>query len=643
MVVLCQATSRQSPGPERYQEMQKQSPIVQSQSPTEAPADLRTNTNTAVAQTPFPEAQYLSQSPPHQLFQDTPSDAPSIESFTQGQLGDDERSEESEPVEHKHLPRTSSLQLEHGLADPDIRSLVQDPVIIGDNAPVFLHETLSADSYVESPKEIHSPRSTTSSNNRTPTQSSFANKSPSSTPHATWQDNGEKMLPRQETREDSSTYVGEGLQSGQLSGPQSRVSTEAPYSLDSRAATITNRDVMQANKLRTQSSGDTKSTIRSVRDERDFGGPLVVPSKPTAVPKNEFDLISRAPARMSALAASEVSPTDRFSQKRSARPLRSRPVSTSRDSLGVPGVSQDYLTQDSNIHGMPVPVGPIGPPSPIAPYRPTPQEALEQRGRTGPIHYGLDHDFVPDSDHERARSRSQSYSRTSTTRRPSQDSRRLRKPSTGHDSTDRASGDIPSHSYSGELPREKSPTLRQQAPQYEIEGVPTPIEWPTESSPRSRRGSRGSAFFRSLTLGSSSRLDEPPLPKAPDTQPTASPVVLPGTGERKGRRASILRSLTGNSGSGSASSQSKVKTTRIPPVPQHEKPAQVSPAIAPQVGDDEFPSRGNLRSASSKLSKRLQRSSTSGNTEQATSKKNRFSGIGVNISLDFTRLFTDKY
>lgn len=631
--MLCQATSRISPGPEHSRGMQQQFPIVQSQSPTNARADLRVNSSKAVAQTPSPEPQYSSQSPQHKSTRDTPSDTPSVESFTQSQLGDDERSEESEPIDQTHLPRTSSLYLKHGPADLESSPSVQNPVTIGDSAPVFLHETPSADSYVESPKEIYSPRSTTSSNNRTPTQASFANGSPSATLRSNWQDDGERTLPWQEG---PGAHDGESPHSAQFSQPNLRFSSQAPYNLD-------NRDAMGSNKPQKQPSGDVKNTIRTVGDERDSGEPLVVPSKPKGLPKADLDLISRAPARMSALAASEVSRTATDAQKKSAKPTRSRPVSSSRDSLIVPGASQVYPMRGSSIDDMPVPVGPDRPPSPISPYQPQPREALQQRGRAGPIHYGLDHDFVPDSNRERARSRSRSFSTTSAVRRPSQDSRRSRQPSTNHHPTPRVSSDIPPQSYLGAISREKSPNPREQAPEYQVEGVSPSIEWPPESKSRSRRGSRSSAFFRSLTLSSSSKLDEPPLPNATDAQSTSSPVISPGARERMGKRASILGSLTGNSGSGSGSGQSKVNVTSAPLVPQHEKPTQATPAIATQVEDDEFPSRGKSISAAGKLSKRLQRSSTSGNTEQATGKKKRFSGIGVSMSLDFTRLFTDDH
>jgi len=119
--VLCQATSRLFPGPKHSQGMQKQFPIVQSQNPIETPADP----SKAVPQAPSPGPQYSSQSPQHKPSRDTPSDTPSVESFTQSQLGDDERSEESEPTDQNHPPRTTSLYLKHSLADPESSRSVQ--------------------------------------------------------------------------------------------------------------------------------------------------------------------------------------------------------------------------------------------------------------------------------------------------------------------------------------------------------------------------------------------------------------------------------------------------------------------------------------------------------------------------------------
>jgi len=607
--------------------MQKQFPIVQSQNPIETPADP----SKAVPQAPSPGPQYSSQSPQHKPSRDTPSDTPSVESFTQSQLGDDERSEESEPTDQNHPPRTTSLYLKHSLADPESSRSVQNPVTIGANTPAFLQETPSADSYAGSPKEIHTPRSTTSSNNRTPTQASFTNGNTSATLPSNRRDGAEKPLPWQETREEGFAHDDDGAHSGRFSQLNS---SQVPHSPDNRAATPKNRDAMEPSTPQKQSSADSKSTIRNVRDETDFGEPLIAPSKPTAVSKAELDLISRAPARMSALAASEVSPTATDAQYSSAKPSRSRPVSSSRDSLGVLGASQDYSMRGSSIDGMPGRVEPDRAPSLISPYRSTPREPLEWRGQTGPIHYGLEHDFVPDSDYERDRSRSRSYSRSSAVTRLSQDSRRSQEPSTDHLSAFKANSDVPPQFFSGQISREMSPTPRQQAPEYQVEGVSPTIEWPPESNSRSRRGSRSSAFFRSLTLGSSSKIDQSPLLNAPDGQSISTPVDSPRTGERKGKRASMLRSLTRNSGSGSASGQSKVNETPTPSVPQHGKPTQAAPVITPQVEDDEFPSRGYSRSAASKFGKRLQRSSKSGNTEEVTGKKKRFSAIGVSHGLE---------
>lgn len=641
--MLCQAISRLSPGlghPSRG--MQPEPPNVQSQVPAQAFADLRPSLTSSSPPAPSPKPHHSTQNIQDQSSPSTPSETPSVESFTQSQLGDDERSEESEPTHQDHPPRTTSLYLKYGLADLKSSQKVHHPVTIQNSTPPFLQETPPASSYAGSPKEINSPRSATSSSNRTPTQANFPNGSPSATLRLNWQDGVGKPSPWQEIREEA---VNEAVvaHSDRTSQPNPRLSTQQPYSPENGAAIPTDRDTTGSNTPQKQSSGDSKSTIRNVRDGRELSEPSTTPSKPPGLSKGEQDLMSRAPARMSALAASEVSPSAADVQRGAAKPSRSRPVSSSRDSLGVPGASQDNQMRGSSFDGLPGGINHGISPSPVSLYRPTDREPFEQLGRTGPIHYGVEHDFVPDSDHERARSRSRSYSRTSTVTRSSQDSRRSREPSTDHTPPVQPSGEVPSQLYSGHISREKSPTPHVQAPEYQVEGVSSPIEWPSASSPRSRRGSRSSAFFKSLTLGSPSKGDEPPLPNAFDGHSGSSPVVSPGTGEKKGKRASILRSLTGNSGSGSASGRSKVNVTPTPMVPQHVQPTQAAPAIPPQVEDDEFPSRGNSRSAASKFGKRLQRSSTSGNKEQDTGKKKRFSGIGVGINSDFKRSITDDY
>lgn len=618
-MVLCQGTSPSSFG----LETQQQHNAVKPQTSTKALLDLRPNSGKAVAQTPSPEPQSSSQSSRHETNLDIVPDTPSAESSSQSQLGDDEYSEESEPTNQAHPPRTASMNPKHGLAhSKDSRTLRDSPTIEG-NASFFHKKTSSTDSYVESPKTIHTPRSTTSSENRTPTQASFANRSPSATLRSNRLDEVETSLPRREALENTGTHTVDGVHSGRIFPGDIQSSSPILYSPDVRNTAPFNHHAIEPNKTQKQSSSDSKSTVRYVKNEGSLSERAGASSKAADLPKAELDLISRAPARMTALAASEVSFTARDASRAVFRTSRSRPVSSSRDSLGVPGANPSYPNRGKSID-----IQPDGPISPISPSQLTAKDAVEHGGRTGPIHYGLDHDFVPDSDHERIRRRSRSYSKSSAITRPSQESCR------SQDHPFRLSSDVLSPDYSGQIAREKSPAPVQQAPEYHIEGTSPPLEWPTESTSRSRRGSKSSAFFRSLTPGNSPRPDEHPLPSPSEARSIASPVAPPAKAERKEKRPGILRSLTRNSGGGTTTGQGNPDSNPAPSAPSQGRLTQAVPTTTSQIEDDEFPSRGKSRSAASKFGKRLQRSSTSGNPEQNTTKKKRFSAIGVSPHLD---------
>lgn len=607
--MLCQAPSQPIPSPAPPSRgMQQQPPSVKAQPLAQAPPDLQADLSKAAAQAASPDPQYSSPSSQ----QRSPRDTPSLESFTQSQLGDDERSEQSEPTSQDHPPRHSSLYLKRGLIDPDGVRRVQDPVIVGDAAPVFLQETPSADSYIGSPKEIQTPRSTTSSN-RTPTQAHFGDGGPNAS-YPSRQAAVENGVPQGVIREEGSSNDSTRTDPGRFLPPQTRFSTQVPHNSEDHAA-----------------FGGSESPFRNVEAGRDPKESSIKSSNPSKLPNAEVDRILRAPARMSALAASQVSPIAVGPENGSTELSISRPRSSTRGSLGVPRPSQDYSMRGPSIDSIPSRIDPDRPPSPVSPQQSTIREIMDRRGRAGPIHYGLDHDFVPDSDHDGNRRRSRSNSRMNANARPSQDSRRSYEPNIHDHPAFRPSSDLATQSYSGQIPRDESPIPRQQAPEYQLEGVGNSIEWPPESKSRSKRSSRSSAFFKSFALGGSPKVDEPPLPNTMDTQTSSSPVISPAAGEKKGKRTSILRSLTGNSGSGSGSGQSRGNVIPTKSQPHYAQPAQVVPTQPSQAEDDEFPSRGNSRSASSKFSKRLQRSSTSGNTDQAGGKKKRFSGFGVSI------------
>lgn len=626
--MLCQAFPRQPSGAGLpSQGMHQPPPSVQALATDEAPVDFHAENGRALSQGASPEPQYAFQS----LQSMSPRDTTSVESFSQSQLGDDERSEESEPTRHDQRPRISNRCSKHNSLTSKDNVPTPNWTHLEGSPPSFPQDTTIVDPHVGSPKERSTPQSPTGSS-RTPTQATFADSiKPTALPTRPISvDN--PISSRQILEGDGASHSGE-LDPGRQSSPQSRLSPEIPCDQTDRAATPRNHEASEKGiaSPQKQPSGDSKTTIRKVNSDKDSRKSPGMVQSTTSLQDIDYDRLSRAPGRMNALAASEVKPIATNAQNAGATQSRSRISSLTRDSLGVPQQSEDHSLRGPSIDSLPSRIDLDRPPSPVSPYLSTAREASNRRGRAGPIHYGPEHDFVPDSGHER-RSRSGSYSKA----RPSQDSQR----GNVHDYLAfKSSGDRPPQTYPGRPSREHSPMLQQQAPEYQIEGARSPVEWPPESKSRSRRSSKSSAFFKSMALGSSPKTEEPLPSKTQNHEVTTSPKNPSTSEKRKSKRASIFRSLPGNSGSESASAQSKENANPNAPVSEPTQPVHSAhPPPPPQLEDDEFPSRGTSRTATSKLSRRLQRSSTPGNTEQSSGKKKRFSGLGVskNSGLRYT-------
>ena len=580
--VLCQAISqRQSsePFPPATQHQPSTPPAL---SHPQMPSD----TGQTLKQAPTLWVPSVGRSGSREARERSPQDTPSVESFTQSQLGDDERSSESELSSHDHPPRTTSLYLSHGLPDFDE---IMPTHALGKPLPI---------SHLASPRGINTPQSAASSD-RTPTQAFFTGVT--------------------------------GTMSKQ--SPHEQYSTPQPHGSGNQLQTASDTNDRTSEPPLKQSSGDSKTTIRATNDIRDPRLTTAVTASPEPS-EPDIDLISRAPARMSALRESEV-PFSRLDMAARRDRSQSRPVSQSRRSLGVPRTYSDNQIQHSNTDYEPANRTHSHQPTPTEPTEPPNCQVPVPQSRGAPIHHGIEHDFVPDSDHER-RSRSRSYSKASTKSRPSQDSPASQWHVFSEDPASKNNDEVPSQLFSGQIPREASRSSRQQAPEYEIEGTGPSLEWPADTQTRSRRGSKSSAFFRSLTSGSSSKADdEPPLPNTTDNQITPKPISNNFTTDEKKRKSlSLFRSHTGTSGSGGGNGQHQGPTaTSTSNVPQYNQPAYTNITGSRPVEDDEFPSRGTSRNAASKISTRLQKANSPDTPVQEGSKKKRFSGLGASILL----------
>ena len=578
--VLCQAISQQRSGepPSPATQQQPSSPATQSR-PGDAGA-FKQGLNQSQNPQRHSVDRFDSKGPDEDSLQGTPS----TESFTQGHLGDDERSSESEISSQERPPRTTSLYLRQDLLDADVDALNQAGGI-----PLFA-------SPLTSPKGINTPQSTASSN-KTPTQTRFPDNTDSTPgpsfhlPHVA--PNAQKIRHSPQTSTDFST-----------------------------------RDYDAPTK---QSSGDSSNTVRATKETADTHLSAPKADSPRS-PQSDADRLSRAPARMSALRESEI-PLSKSTRSARIDRSRSRSVSRPRHSLSVPGTYNDeqfehVLPSNNPTYGTyDHPQLPSRSPEPGSPGAPL------KKHRGAPIHYGIDHDFVPESSQER-KSRSRSYSRASTDTHLSQDSKgnreRIFQGAPAHGTGD----GVPSQFHSGQIPREASRSPRRQAPEYQIEGTGPALEWPSDTKPRSRRGSRSSAFFKSITSGSSSRADdEPPLPNKSDKQ-DGKPLLVndtPVAAENKRRSLRLLRPKSVASGNGDGSIQYQEGPASGSRSEQRAQPLMTRKPESPTVEDDEFPSRGDSKSAASRLSRRLQKGTPPDTFTQEGGKKKRFSGLGVSL------------
>lgn len=565
----------------------------------------------AAIRTSSPEPRRL----PQNSGQDSPRDTPSLESFTQSQEGDDERSEESAPTSQDHPPRASSLYLK-GLTTQKQNRSPRTPATIDNDGPTPAKETPLANPYFGSPKEVQTPRSATSSN-KTPTQATFT-------------DAGHPAIP--------TTTDGTSIQhlTGGQSSPRPISQPQSGFS----AQVLANNRRSQEPEPDRRLSQDSEGTFHTAGSE----GGLPETSSPT---------LQNAQNQRASLNTSSQVPTNMHmplqSEALQSRSLNSpanfqndRPDSVAYDSLNPRVPSRDHSWRGPSIDSDLGRTNLDHPPSPLTPRQPTNYGVSEQRDRTGPIHYGIDHDFDRPSETERSRSRSPSYSRHSRDTRRSQDSRPSLDPNILDHPAFRAVAEgngMPAQFNSRQPTREQTFIPRQQTAEQMLVGG-GPIEGKrSESKSRSRRGSRSSAFFKAFT--SPSKSDHPPLPNASDSQASSSPRNSPATGDRRSKRLSLFRSRSGNTGSGSGNSRSKdimVPQDASPRDPVTQVSRQADPT-APRRAEGDPYSKG----VSSRLSKKLQRASTSAKPEPDSGKKKRFSAIGVSITHPLRSQSTDEY
>ncbi len=589
MLVLCQAsyfaTPPSSPG-QLTRGMQSDRKLFDS------PSSARDAQQPAIDRTTLssPETHTFAQANAPESEQHTPS----VESFTQSQLGDDEQSDESIPEITSRPPRSFRGHT---------------------------NGSASSEPHDGTPKSKQSSRSHTSSN-KTPTQATFDHAHPntSNVPLAPERTESPQDLRRGAVSEhvpetsSASQYVA-AADRQQL--PHNSFKSPENNQMPSRAdgSRRSSSDYYQANPVARHrlskwsaldTSGREKINMRRDLDEQKAlhspndspgQGPPEMTDGDTHLASEMTESLSHDPLAMMQNSNGKVQRL--FSNDEKQRTL---------------GPSQDLTSQRVSIGSISSRIDPDQLPSPVSPQQPM-HKAPEERGRSVvPIHHGVGHDFGPESDAERARRRSPSFSRpfhNSPGPLEGNGPDMQARPASRQGAPTPENIAMPAHFYPG------------QAPEYALEesrqaDIPSP-----QPNSRSRRSSISSAFFK--VLSNNAKSDPPQVPNVADSSSTSA--------GRKSKRSSIFSSRRSNADSPIDNVQNKenitpqFRSSTFPIAPSYKAPPNVR-----QEEDDEFPQRPT-QSTSSRFSRQLQRASTSVQPQQkqGSGKKNRFSALGVSI------------
>ena len=538
--------------------------------------------------------------PQHDPSESTESDrnTPSEQSYSKGQLGDDERSSEdyyesadSGPeYSGPPPPRSSSLFI----GDRNARQpLPKSTTSSGETARAATQHTGAAGSRIGT----HSPRSTNSSN-KTPTQLSFD--------HA-------KAMP---------------------SMPSPLERTESPHEIHSVLPPDLGSHSSAERQIAESRGRQPSSTVRDMEPPPAIGG-AQFGNRPPDIRTNNLIL-----------------PIPQFS------PLMGEPhFSTSLSS----DLAQDPHHRGLSIGSIPSTLDPEHPPSPVSPFvQPREDSRDEKRGRTViPVHHGIGHDFVDESSVERARRRSQSFSRPFQSGRTLEDTRPLIGPDTEHHPAFRQSSETREvrqqiDYHPGPASGQRRSVSRDQAPEYESLGQGAPDLPSAEKKSRSRRGSRSSTYLRairdSVSPSRRSQARERSQHSFPDSIKTSdsphSTARSPDVNENdeKSRRSSIFGRIKASNNSASDQLPGKDSSALRAATMPMEHTNRVSTEMQKPTVYNSAPS--SKMTAASRLGQKLQRASTTVTQvkpEPEIGKKKRFSGIGSLFGRNQKRQSEDQF
>ena len=557
---------------------------------------------------------------------------PSIRSFTQSQLGDDEMSQDSTKDSSDRLPRSSKRYRQK--SQPLIPS-VNTTETTNDAVQELPLDGL----YAGLSKRQQSPHSVNSSN-KTPTQASFDKTVTPDLPSAI---DGTETAP----------HLRSGISIGATSEPNGTSNSSQNCSI---RAFKPSHSSLSPTRMESDESGKAEAfqsdrptnklglgSSEGAFDISTSGGPSAHHnnqgqhvdrsgnSRQFLEPQQMLDAHLRPSSESSRQSTQEQAITGRISTNRLSEAGLFAPIDGSHSRLRP---SQDLSVGRPSIDSLPSRIDPEGSPSPVSPQFPI-QMMPQPRGRPiVPVPYDIDHDFGPESNVARARRRSQSRSQSlgpldgrRRTRGPSlQDHPAFRQHTPSMENLAR-----PAQFYPDNITREQVLMHHQQKPKYALEGIGPPNLPSGEANSGSRRGSRSSAFLKSLAKSITES----------DTSATARPSgdyfdgspAPPSKVDTKSKRSSVFR-LHENHTDIISSDRPKSKEN-IAPKPASRSTSSSASQLPPPTeppkpvmdeGEDEFPIRPK-QTSSAGLSQKYQKASTSGNGEEG-SKRKRFSVMG---------------
>ncbi|KAG8534185.1 uncharacterized protein KY384_001029 [Bacidia gigantensis] len=562
-------------------------------------------------------------------------DAPSVQSITQSQLADDERSEEEKA---DRLPRSSKIYRKR-----DSSSHKESRRKSNSHELPAAGHMASADN--DSQNLAHEASSPSEMQRNTPTQATFGHRRSAGSPK------GMAISPVIPT-ENSEAAVGpneaQSKHESRLSSSSAYMALQSRYFTRSPNRAASQDSVTSRNPPNGESNG-ASSFQRQVPDPvghskivNEVDAQLSIQPTQSGSANESVTPGARRPNSIHQAVEQPTSAESRLNLPKSSNtldvPRHPNAATGDRDAPRSP--SRDVSGGRPSMESLPSQIDPDRPPSPMSPQLPI-QMTGSPRGRpVVPAHHGIEHNFGPQPSHEETERRSRSFSRpfnSSLERKRSGASDLQQYPPSMQRQLSTEDMVMPDGFYPRPISREQAMVPRSQTSEYAIEGVGPPDVPPKDSKPRSRRGSRSSTFLKSLAK-SFTDSDSPSFQNSTADQGHHSPATSGADATPKSKRSSIW-GLRKSQLDLSNESTKKSPPTTVPRSELSRTSTNITQLPAPtpppkkslEALDDEFPMRPKQRVTTS-FSKRLQRIPTSEtkeiNKEAEVGKKNRLSTLG---------------